>query len=90
MRRSSKVFLGIGLVLLALSYTHLETVTHGVFKPLGAVFLILAFIANFLPDREYEVFDEDHRVRDQLLEGHSVEDATDPNVPSGTRFEHAR
>lgn len=90
MRRSSKIFLGIGLVLLALSYTHLETLTHGVFKPLGAVFVILAFIANFLPDGEYEQFNEDHRLRDKLLEGHRVEEAKDPNVPSGTRFEHAR
>jgi hypothetical protein len=90
MRRSSKIFLGIGLLLLAVSYTHFETLAHGIFKPLGAVFVILAFIANFLPDREYEVFNEDHHVRDKLLEAHSVEEAKDPNVPSGTRFEHAR
>ncbi len=91
MRTSSKIFLMIAAILWALSYTYFDReLLHGIFKPAAVVFVMLAFIANFFPDREYEQFNADHRLRDKMLEGKSPEEAKDPNQPPGTRFEHAR
>ena len=90
MRTVSKILLITAGVMWVLSYTYLGDVLKGVFNPLASIMVVVAFIANFFPDREYQVFDEDHRLRDNLLEGKSLEEASDPNAPVGTRFEHAR
>ena len=90
MRTSSKILLVAAVAVWVLSYTDLDTLLYGIFKPVAAILVIVAFIANFFPDREYEQFDEDHRLRDELLEGRSLEEAHDSSSPPGTRFEHAR
>ena len=64
MRRSSKVFLALGVILWLLSYTEVDDEVHGFFKPVAAIMIILAYIANFLPDQEYEQFEEDQHLRD--------------------------
>lgn len=90
MRTSSKILLVAGLSALALSYTGLDTTLFGIFRPVAAILLIVAFIANFFPDREYQQFDEDHRLRDRLLDDKHRKEGDESSSPAGARFEHAR
>ncbi len=79
MRTISKILLGLAAVLWGFSYTHLGgDVLHGALNPIAFILIIVAFIANFLPDREYQQFEEDQRVRKQLLK--RTREKVDSNV----------
>jgi hypothetical protein len=39
----------------------------GVLKPLAVIFFMIFFISNFLPDRELAQFEEDNRLRENLM-----------------------
>ena len=90
MRTSSKIFLAIAAIFLGLSYTYLDDELYGLFRPAATIFVMLTFITNFFPDQEYRQFDEDHRLRDKMLEGKRPEEAREAGLPHGTRFEHVR
>ena len=100
MRTISKILLGLAAVLWGLSYTHFGgDVLHGALNPISFILIIVAFIANFLPDREYQQFEEDQSVRNKLLKGTGdkketnvvgTSDSSTPDAGCATRASSSR
>jgi hypothetical protein len=67
MRFSGKVFLAFSVLLWAISYTPFGSETlHGIPKPLATIFFGL-FLMSWLPRREFDQFERDQAVRNQLI-----------------------
>jgi len=90
MRTISKIFLVIAAILWVLSYTFLDDQLHGVFKPAAVIFVMLTFISNLIPDQEYRQFRDDHRTREEAVEGERTKKRHRFRFPHTTRVEHAR
>jgi hypothetical protein len=68
MRLCSKLFLGLSAVLWGVSYTPFGSeMLYGIPKPLGAVFFGLFLISWILPQRDFQRFEEDQALRNQLI-----------------------
>lgn len=91
MKLVSKLFLLAAAISLALSYTRFGDFLGGVLKPAGVIFFMVFFISNLFPDREWEQFEEDNRLREKLIkERKSPPESEEPSRPHRAAYAHAR
>jgi sortase (surface protein transpeptidase) len=91
MKTVSKLFLAAAVISLALSYTRLSDFLGGILKPAGVIFFMVFFISNLFPDREWEQFEEDNRLREQLIkEKKGSPESEEASRPQRAAYAHAR
>ena len=68
MRLRSKLFLALSILFWAIEYTPFGSKTlHGIPLPLAAVFFGLFLITWVFPRRDFETFEKDQALRNQLI-----------------------